>query len=86
MRAQKINSLPKDKNPPNVPNLRPIENFWSYVKQKVYAQGWKPEDLEDLRKRVRKVMSKIGEKVCEKFMTGVSKVRKADKDGAFSNI
>ena len=29
--------VPKSANPPNVPQLRPIENFWANLKRKIYS-------------------------------------------------
>jgi hypothetical protein len=36
----KIKLVPKNLNPPNVPQLRPIQKFWSILKRKVYFDGW----------------------------------------------
>ncbi|RNA02961.1 glucosylceramidase 4 [Brachionus plicatilis] len=35
-----INYVTKDINPPNVPQARPIENFWSCLSENVYEGGW----------------------------------------------
>ena len=35
-----IKFVPKEKNPPNCPQLHPIEDFWGLLKQLVYAKGW----------------------------------------------
>ena len=87
MHERNINFVPKDFNPPNVPNLRPIESFWSFLKAKVYADGWVPENIEDLHKKVSKVMKKYGTTIGESFMCNVSKkVRLADRQGAMYNI
>jgi hypothetical protein len=32
--------VPKEDNSPNVPQLRPIEDFWYILKCKVYKNGW----------------------------------------------
>ena len=34
--SENINFVPKDMNPPNVPQARPIENFWGDLSQRVY--------------------------------------------------
>ena len=87
MRELKINFVDKELNPPNVPNLRPIENFWSAIKQQVYGNGYKPESIEDLEKKVRFVMRKVTPSYCERFMSDVPKcVRLADRKGPFFNI
>ncbi len=38
--SENINFVPKDVNPPNVPQARSIENFWGCLVQKVYEGGW----------------------------------------------
>ena len=35
-----IYTVPKTLNPPNAPQIRPIENFWGPLKQKVYQGNW----------------------------------------------
>jgi len=30
----------RKRNPPNIPQARPIEKFWSCLVQKVYEKGW----------------------------------------------
>jgi hypothetical protein len=35
-----IKVVPKSMNPPNVPQVCPIENFWSILKRKVYSNGY----------------------------------------------
>lgn len=48
-----INYVSKDRNPPCVPQLRPIEDFWGALKQKVYHHNWQGETLQQLENRVR---------------------------------
>ena len=36
---ENLNYVAKDMNPPNVPQARPIENFWGCLSQKVYKGG-----------------------------------------------
>ena len=87
MREEEINFVPKDLNPPNVPNLRPIERFWSELKREVYAEGWIPKDEEELHQKVSKVMRKLGPTIGERYMSTVTQnVRLADRKGAFHNI
>ena len=37
---ENVKFIPKDINPPNVPQARPIENFWGCLAKKVYEGGW----------------------------------------------
>jgi hypothetical protein len=42
----------RDENPPNLPQCRPIENFWSSLKAAVYQGGWEAESIAQLRRRI----------------------------------
>ena len=87
MTARGIKFVPKELNPPNVPNLRSIENFWHEIKQRVFADGFQPKDEKELLLRLRKVLKKVGKSVCERYMMGVTKtVRAADTKGVLFNI
>ena len=46
-KERKIQFLPREANPPAVPKLRLIEDFWGALKQAVYQEGWeaKSEDI-----------------------------------------
>lgn len=56
---KKVNFVQKEDNPPNVPELRPIENLWSILKGKVYAKNWQAKSLEDLRKKVEQCLKEV---------------------------
>jgi transposase len=82
-----IKYVPKNLNPPNVPQVRPIENFWSILERKVYLNGWKAETNEDLIKRIKRVLKEIPPNVCQRLMRGLkTKVRKAADNGVLSVI
>jgi hypothetical protein len=38
--SENVNFVHKDKNPPNFPQERPIENFWGCLAKKVYEGDW----------------------------------------------
>ena len=57
LKGKNIEYVPRDKNPANVPELRPIEDFWTEVKRLVYADNWQAENLCQLRNRVDYCMS-----------------------------
>ena len=40
---ENVKFVSKDITPPNVPQARPIENFWGYLAPKVYEGGWEAE-------------------------------------------
>jgi len=37
---ENLRFVDKERNPPNFPRVRPIENFWGCLAQKVYEEGW----------------------------------------------
>lgn len=77
-----IQYVDKDMNPPNSPQLRPIESFWGLLKQEVYCKGWKANDLDQLERRVRYCLGKIDRDVVCRMMDHVkSKLRKARESG-----
>ncbi|XP_065645447.1 arginine/serine-rich coiled-coil protein 2-like [Hydra vulgaris] len=51
--------VPKEHNPANVPELRPIEDFWSELKRSVYNKNWQAENLGKLKKRTEFSIKKI---------------------------
>ena len=54
--------VPKYLNPANVPKVRPIEDFWGLLKQKVYENDWKAKNIQELRKRITWCLCKIDKK------------------------
>ena len=44
MHQNGLKFVPKDQNPPAAPQIRPIEQFWSTLKQKVYEGNWSAKD------------------------------------------
>ena len=48
--ANKVNFVKKSENPPNVPECRPIENFW---------RNWQAKNLDQLKVRIRLCLKKI---------------------------
>jgi transposase len=77
----------KEMNPPNCPQLRPIEDFWGLLKQKVYAKGWNAESIEQLQRRIHYCLSQIDMDVVRHMMETVkSNLRKARADGVVSLI
>ena len=82
-----VKYLPKDVNPPNVPQLRPIETFWSNLQQKLYFQGWTSDNIEKLVRRIRYIMRETSPQHLRNLMEGVPvKVRAAANKGVLSVI
>ena len=54
-----IYTVPKNLNPPNAPQIRPIENYWGALKQKVYAKNWSAKNREQLIRKIKKCVSEL---------------------------
>jgi transposase len=77
-----IHFVPKDMNPPNCPQLRPVEDFWGILKQFVYANGWCATSHEQLKRRIKFCLGKVDPDVVRRMMVGVkSRLRKARVNG-----
>ena len=43
-------------NAANLPEVRPIEDFWSLLKAKVYENNWEAKTLHQLEFRIKKFL------------------------------
>ena len=83
----KIPYVIRDHNPPNVPQLRPIEHFWAHLKNKVYDGGWSTENIDILKDRIRNTIKKIRTEYFFNLMKDVKiNVRRAAKNGIDSTF
>jgi len=57
--SNNIEYVPKVHNPANVPELRPIEEFWSEIKRLVYENNWQAENIKQLANRIRYAFNKV---------------------------
>ena len=46
-------------NPANLPEVRPIEDFWSVLKVKVYENNWEAKSLHQLEVRIKKCLKEV---------------------------
>lgn len=75
--------IPKDKNVPNVPQLRPIERFWRNLKRNVYENGWEASTHAELKKRILLKIRQTKISAFTNLMRRVkTKIRKASRYGA----
>ena len=78
-----IKYLRRKDNPPYVPQLRPIERFWSHLKTKVYSNDWKSKSLTHLESRIRRKIKEFSPSYFRDLMKSCkSLVRKAADLGA----
>lgn len=68
-----IDHVDKDDNPANLPEARPIEDFWSILKGKVYENGWEANSLKQLRFKIKKCLSELDDTSIQGFFEKVKK-------------
>lgn len=86
LQAKKIDFVQKEENRPNLPECRPVENFWSILKGEVYKNNWQAKDLDQLKQRIRYCLKNIDiEKVKDLFKKIRSQIRKISKKGVIEN-
>ena len=77
-----INYVKRKENPPNVPELRPIEDFWGILKGLVYADNWQATSHEQLKKRIQKCLKKVDpnlvKRLAKSTLSRFNNVRKND--------
>ncbi len=82
---QNVYYVEKLTNPPNVPQARPIENFWGHLSQLVYEGGWEAKTEQQLIRRIESKLKEIDLKFLQTLMGGVkTKLRSIADEGVFS--
>ena len=64
LKDQNIKFVSKSENPPNTPEIRFMEDFWSLIERNVYKDGWEAENLDQLRNRIVYCFEKV-DRECE---------------------
>lgn len=78
--------IPRDCNPTNAPQLRPIEDFWAILKAKVFNNGWVAKSLEQLQRRIRESAKKIDDLTIFTMMGRVREKVKHAKSVGLENV
>jgi hypothetical protein len=82
MNRLNIKFVPKCLNPPAVPQLGPIESFWTIYKRAIYEKGWSANTPEELQKRATKVLRKFKPELWQNLLKGVKKrFRRVTREG-----
>lgn len=82
LNKRNIEYVPKTFNPPNVPQLRPIETFWANLKRKVYSNGYQAKNSDCLIRKIKKELKTIDTSGIQKSMKELpKKIRKASRYG-----
>jgi len=87
MKREGIRYVNKLRNPTNVPQCRPIEDFFGYLSGKVYSNGWCAINLNQLKSRIIRCLKKVDLNIVQKSMGSVSKrLRSAADNGVLSVV
>ena len=82
---ENVNYVAKEINPPNVPQARPIENFWGCLAQKVYEGDWQATSEKQLIRRIECKLKEFDLRYVKTLMAGVkAKLRSIGQGGVFS--
>ena len=82
MERLNIDVVPKSANPPNVPQLRPIENFWANLKRRIYSNNFVAKTEEELINKTKKELKNMPARMFSSVMANVSvNCRKAARKG-----
>ena len=65
--------MPKEINPTEVPQCRPIEDFFGVLATHVFARNWISGDTEALKVRIKACMKKIPEQTVQVTSAAVRK-------------
>ena len=85
LEASSVSVVPKAINPPNIPQGRPIEEFWVVLTQLVYEKNWEATTVKQVERRIRKKLKEIDITLLRSMMEKVkSNLRKMYTDGVFS--
>ncbi|XP_031621019.1 uncharacterized protein LOC116339337 [Contarinia nasturtii] len=82
---QNIPFVPEEDNPPDIPQARPIEDFWSAFKHKVYEKGWEARNEQQLMGRIERKLKEMDVSVCRDMVLNVRSIlRKIEDNGPLS--
>ena len=81
---ENINFVPKERNPPNVPQARAIENFWGCLGEKVYENAWEAKNEDQLIRRINAKLKEFDLHFVQDLMRGIKgKLRNIYEAGVF---
>ncbi len=87
LNKESIPFVPKDHNPTNLPQCRPIEDFFGHLASIVYKNGWRAQNIEELEKKIKKSLTKIDKNAVQKHFSDIrTMLRKCADNGPYSQI
>ncbi|XP_065664690.1 uncharacterized protein LOC136086324 [Hydra vulgaris] len=78
---QYVYYVDKESSPPNVPQARPIKNFWGHLAQKVYEGDWQASTEQVLIDRIKLKLQEIDLNFLQSHMKGVRAKLRSIADG-----
>ena len=73
LEQEKIPYVPQERNPTNLPQCRPIEDFFGALSTLVYKNNWRAKDTKQLTTRtrncIRKMYNSAVQRSCESIAT-----------------
>lgn len=85
--AMNVKYVPKRLNPPNVPQLRPIEDFWANLKRKVYSNSYVAPNTTLLKLKIKKELRLFDKNGTMEAMRAVPlKCRNSNRMGVNSSL
>ncbi|CAM4837343.1 unnamed protein product, partial [Rotaria magnacalcarata] len=74
----------KEFNLQNCPQARPIETLWSILKNMVYDDGWEAKIINQLRRRIARILKEIDINIVQQMFLGIRKqLRKIADNGPY---
>ncbi len=87
LRHEGINFGPKERNTTNLPQCRPIEDFFGYLSDLVYKRGWKAENVDQLERRIKNCSKKVDMNVIQTMFRSIkSKLRNVAVNGPYAGV
>lgn len=82
---EKVDFVKKVDNAPNVPQARPIERFWAYIKQQYSKRKDPPKNLRGFQQVLGKIIQEVAKKHGATLMARVrQKLRKIGREGVLA--
>lgn len=73
LRKEKVDFVEKYQNPPNCPELRPIERYWAIIKRHLKKDGREASSVDCFKKIWSAAQRKVTEKVVQNLMGGIKR-------------
>lgn len=79
--------VPKERNPTNLPQCRPIEDYFGQLDTLVYKNGWRAKDLDELEHRIRFCIGKVNKETVQASCASIkTKLRKCADHGPYALV